>query len=723
MSTTPSTFDKFQQDMFRVVSRVMLVGWGFGISWSFATGDDYFLLHLVAFLAVLASNILSGCPMGIRQYLLIASIFVAAVGEILSSGTTGHELLNFTLTVMLVRVMRGTREATFAALFCVVSFVVSIYLVIEGHVSIDDDLFAVSDTWGDWVFFPILLVITSATTVTAYSILANKFISATGELDKLVIDLGNEVETRKVIEHELVKSQEQYRLLERNLKDILWIFDLELKPIYMSPSVYDQCGYTVAEAMSQQLDEFVTEDTIGAVLTAFQEAITGITSGDIERSFARTLEYKIKRKDGSEYWVEGVMNLLWEGGKPSGIIGITRDISERKAAEAERLVFEQKMLSVQKMESLGLLAGGIAHDFNNLLVGILGNVDFARSELDEDSPMVEYLDDAIVNAQRAAELCHQLLAYSGRGRFLVQSTDIGKLVLETSQLLNVSVPKNISIQYQIDEELPPVNVDMTQMRQVFMNLVINAADAIGTDAGKITFKIRLEDMSTEDLSLGSNAESLHEGYYIVVDVSDTGAGIESDDIQRVFDPFYTTKETGHGLGLAAVLGIVHGHQGTVKIASEKGLGSTFTIILPSTENKGPAISTRPEESSAQTTRPGVVLVVDDEKIIRGFVRRVAEADQTKVLEASNGKVALGILEEVNGHVDLVLLDLTMPVMNGEETLQRIRSQYPDLPVILSSGFSESENIERFGGDAALRFLQKPYRMAELRSIFREALNN
>jgi two-component system cell cycle sensor histidine kinase/response regulator CckA len=398
-----------------------------------------------------------------------------------------------------------------------------------------------------------------------------------------------------------------------------------------------------------------------------------------------------RRKDGRIIHVSTTISpIRGKAGRVIGASSVTRDITERK-------VFEEQLQETQKLESLGVLAGGVAHDFNNLLVGILGNASLALDSAPPGSPARPLLEGVVQAGERAAALTGQLLDYSGRGRFLVQPLDLSLLVREIVALIHTSISKNVRLELALGEGLPAVEADTAQMQQLVMNLVINAAEAVGDCAGLVRVRTSFEE------SEGARQVRL--------EVEDDGCGMDEATRERIFDPFFTTKLTGRGLGLSAALGIVRSHGGTIQVDTAPGRGSRFTVWLPAA---GAAAAPLRPAAAAGYHASGTVLVIDDESIVRETARLALESFGYTVVVAADGYAALDRLR-TTPEISLVLLDLTMPVMSGEETLLELRRLRPGVPVILSSGFSEMDAIRRFEGLGLAGFLQKPYtadRLAE-----------
>jgi len=396
---------------------------------------------------------------------------------------------------------------------------------------------------------------------------------------------------------------------------------------------------------------------------------------------------------------------------------LKREMAEREMAEEARRAIEAKVLEVQKLESLGVLAGGIAHDFNNLLVAILGNASLALLDLPEDSPARQSIADIEIASQRAGELARQMLAYSGRSRFQVEPVELGELVRELMTLLQVSIRKSVVIKLDLSTEPIVVDADAAQLRQVLMNLVINAADAIGDRSGFVTIRVGQLQADAAYLADVHPEAELAPGRYAALEVSDTGIGMDTATQSRIFDPFFTTKFAGRGLGLAAVLGIVRGHGGALRVYSELGRGSTFRIVLPLSASS-PAPVGGADEPWFGTGR---VLAVDDDVMVRSVARRLLQSFGLTVVEAAGGREAIDCFAADPDGIDAILLDLTMPEVGGAEVFREVRAIRPDIPVVLMSGYHEDEAEAAFEGDGLAGFVQKPFTPADLAKRMRAAL--
>jgi len=427
------------------------------------------------------------------------------------------------------------------------------------------------------------------------------------------------------------------------------------------------------------------------------------------------------RVDGSRQWLSYEVR-PWHhmDGAIGGIVMFTRDITLLKLAQEERAQLEQKLRETQKLESLGVLAGGIAHDFNNILTAIVGNNSLALAELPPDSPLREYLNGIGEASKRAADLIRQMLAYSGRGRFVIQKLDLSRVVEETTQLLRISISKKVSLHLELAKRLPPAEVDAAQISQVIMNLVINSSEAIGDRTGDIHIRTGLIHADAEYLAKTEISDQLAAGDYVFLEVVDNGCGIKPENLKRIFDPFFTTKFTGRGLGLAAVLGIIRSHKGTLSIHSEIGRGTTFKMLIPVARGNFDRPTAMPFDDG-RWRGSGTILVVEDEETVRRTVERILIVLGFDVVLACDGRDGVEKFTQDPRRFKLVLLDLTMPKLDGSQVFGEIRRIDPMIPVILMSGYSEQEATARFSGRGLAGFIQKPFDLPLFRHVLKAAL--
>jgi two-component system cell cycle sensor histidine kinase/response regulator CckA len=383
-------------------------------------------------------------------------------------------------------------------------------------------------------------------------------------------------------------------------------------------------------------------------------------------------------------------------------IVVVRDVTERHREQEERRELDLRMQEAQRLESLGLLAGGVAHDFNNYLAAILGAAEILSKKLPGGPATTEPLDIIRQAGWRASELSRQLLAYAGHAHLETRNVSLSALVVDTAQLLDAATSKRVRLELDLPDDVPAVLGDVSQLRQVLLNLVTNASEALGDREGHITVRTRGVDHS------------------VTLSVSDDGRGMDAATRQKMFDPFFSTKGRGRGLGLASVLGIVRSHGGRVDVESATDLGTTVRIVLPASGAPAEPLE-RPRASALPPLQGGVVLVVDDEPGVRVVTARLLREAGLDAIEAADGRAAIALLER-GARPDVVVLDMTMPGWSGEETLVELHRIDPSLPVILTSGYDESA---RHSPAAMPRppavFLQNPYRIGALLAAIQSAL--
>jgi PAS domain S-box-containing protein len=497
-------------------------------------------------------------------------------------------------------------------------------------------------------------------------------------------------------------SEQRYRRIVTTTHEGVWTVDSAQRTTFVNQRMAEIVGYTAEEMLGRKLHDFVDPEDHALITHKFAERRGGVND---------RYEHRYLRKDGARVIAQVSTNPLYDdAGAFIGALAMVRDITEMRQLEA-------RMLHAQKLESLGVLAGGIAHDFNNLLVGILGNVGLARGELGPHSPAQTYLGDLQIAATRAADLTAQMLAYAGKGRFVIQPIDLNQLIAEILHLLTAVISKDARLQTEFAADLPPTLADATQIRQVVMNLITNASDALGDRPGTITIRTGVVEADPALLATTYVDERLPPGRYVCLSVADTGCGFDAATQARLFDPFFTTKFTGRGLGLAAVLGILRGHRGAISVDAAPGQGARFKVLLPAASPQ--AASPCPPRD--ETVRPGegLVLIADDEAAVRTVARRVLERAGYTVCTAADGREAVAVFRERVSEIQAVLLDMTMPLLRGDEVCRELRRIRPDVRVVLTSGFSDPS----FGADLAgpVGFLPKPWTPQDLLTALRDEL--
>lgn len=518
--------------------------------------------------------------------------------------------------------------------------------------------------------------------------------------------VGVDVTERRRAEDELRNAHQRLAFHVNNspLAYIEW--DSERRVQRWSPQAVEIFGWTEREALGKtdaELRLVPPED-----MAEVDETVKGLIGGTLARGVLANRNY---RKDGAIIHCEWYNSALYgESGKVESLLSQVQDVTERVESQEERQRLEAQVQHAQKLESLGVLAGGIAHDFNNLLVGILGNADLALLSLPEKGEARECLMDLVVSAQHAAELCKQMLAYSGRGRFVVEPVDVNGMLRSMGSLIQASISKRAVLNLLLAEKLPLIEADAAQLRQVFMNLLINASDALGDDDGRIDVSSSVEFCDRDYFDRRAVREDLAGGEYVRVEIRDSGCGMDPETQRKIFEPFFTTKFTGRGLGLAAVLGIMRGHRGAITVSSAPGEGAAFTLYFPVAAGVCEAFGGIGECFGADGAR---VLVVDNEPMVRSLAQRSLESAGYVVSCAANGAEALDLLKRHRDEFHAMLLDLNLPTANGQILFSTLRSLTRGLPIVVTSGYSEEESVSRLGVAGLDAYLQKPYSAQEL----------
>jgi PAS domain S-box-containing protein len=462
----------------------------------------------------------------------------------------------------------------------------------------------------------------------------------------------------------------------------------------------------------------------------------GLSPGELvgrplAESYPHTTDYVARAFAGEAVtWLRAIDDMTFEcrltpahgpDGRVTRVIGVASDVTERRRGEETRLALERKLLEAQKLESLGVLAAGIAHDFNNLLVSVLGNASLALSDLPPGSPTTEQIRQIEVAARRGSDLTRQMLAYAGQGSIALERVDLNAVVDEMRGLLRVSIPRRVAERYELAAELPAVEADPTQVRQILMNLLMNAAEGIGAADGTITVRTGtavLDDAALREMRHGPDAAP---GLHVFIEVADTGCGMDAATAAKIFDPFFSTKFAGRGLGLASVLGTVRGHRGALLVRSQPGVGTTFRVFLPCRDGR-PAEKAPIETAPAAVADAGrTILLVDDEEDVRMVTQHMLERLGCSVLVAGDGREGIEVFRTNAQVIDAVIVDLTLPRLGGEQAFREIRRIRPDAPVIVISGYNDERTTRRLAEAGLAGFLRKPFSVADLRTMMDRAL--
>jgi two-component system cell cycle sensor histidine kinase/response regulator CckA len=520
---------------------------------------------------------------------------------------------------------------------------------------------------------------------------------------------------------DLSSSEERYRLLVETAHDVIMRHDLSGKVTFVNRAGLELTGLEEGELVGRNAMEIVPSELHEETLGRKKQRSSG-------EAGVFLYETAFLNKQGQPVPMEVSSTLIPGSATGAGepqVLLVARNISERKRVEKEQRELEARLRDAQKLESLGVLAGGIAHEFNNLLVTIMGNAELVMGDLQEGSTNRNSLDAVLEAAGRAADLCRQMQAYGGREQISVQPADLNHLITDIQNLLQVSVSKRSHLHFELAAELPPALMDETQIRQVIMNLVTNAAESLGDEGGEIMVRTGVSDFESSYLNTLINGNNLESGSYVWCEVRDSGCGMDADVADRVFDPFFTTKFTGRGLGMSAALGILTGHGGGFMMETGPASGSTISFLLPvhQTEVSEPRRRGRRTPRKPTVDLAGkLVLVVDDDPRVRAvgesFLRRLG----CKVLSAADGFEAIRVFGERHRDIDAVLLDYTMAGMDGMSAYRRLRVIRSDIPVILSSGYDPHE-IEGKTQDLDIAgFVAKPYSLKMMREVLAEVLS-
>jgi two-component system cell cycle sensor histidine kinase/response regulator CckA len=521
-----------------------------------------------------------------------------------------------------------------------------------------------------------------------------------------VTGAATDITLRKRIEAALVRSQALLEQTQQAAGMGGWEYDLRTRTIFWTKETWRIHDLPPA-------DEPLPEERVFDFCAPHsREIFTAAVSQAITEGQAFDLELEIITATSRLVWVRCIGRIELAGEKVARLFGSLQDITRNKKADEDRQKLQLKMLEAQKLESLGVLAGGIAHDFNNLLTVIMGNASLARAT--NGTVSAEALEHIETASNRAADLCRQMLSYAGKSRFSLEGHDLNALIQDTTHLFKTSIAKNAVLEFSLSPAPLQVEIDASQIRQVIMNLVINASDAIGTAPGKIRVRSFLKAVTADQMRDARIGQERPPGDYIILEVEDDGCGMSAETITRIFDPFFTTKFTGRGLGLAAVLGIVRAHRGAFFVRSTLGKGTTFTLALPpatgavATQVKPVALTFSPAEKA-----DGTILIVDDEPQVRKIAASILEKQGYVTALASDGYEALALALAHGMRFKAVLLDLTMPGLDGPATLRELRALSKTVPVLIMSGYSETDARKHIIAAPLVGFIPKPFTADDL----------
>ena len=514
-----------------------------------------------------------------------------------------------------------------------------------------------------------------------------------------IIGVNLDITERKQAAAALLESEERFRNMADTAPVMIWVSGPDKLCTFFNKGWLTFTGRTLEQELGNGWASAVHSEDLDRCIAIYS------SSFDARRNFQ--MEYRLRRADGEFRWVldNGVPRFA-PGGSFAGYIGSCVDITDLKRTQEEAL-------ARQKLESLGVLAGGIAHDFNNLLGGILAEAELVESDLAAGLPVGEEIARIKGVAIRGAEIVRELMIFAGQDQAsLTEPVDLSRLVEELLELLKISISKPVVLQINLDKNLPTVLGNASQIRQVLMNLVINASEAIGERVGVIH-------VATSRVK-GSQGS----GQYVRLEVSDTGSGMTDEAKAKIFDPFFTTKFAGRGLGLAVVQGIVRDHGGTIDVVSAPGQGATFLVLLPCTVKRPLKLSSRSSTGAEQANNEvGTILVVEDEELLRVAVSKALRKRGFSVIEASDGTAGMDLMQKHKEDIDVILLDVTLPGRSSREILDEVRRIRPNLKVILTSAYDKSWVDVSFAGLPITHFIRKPFQLSDLASVLQDALSS
>ena len=515
---------------------------------------------------------------------------------------------------------------------------------------------------------------------------------------------------------ELAASELRFRRIVETTAEGVWLVDIHNITTFVNPAMAQMLGCTPEQMLGRPMFDFMPPDSHDGAAQNVERRMSGIRE---------VHEFPLRHVDGHEVWtIMTTSPVLDDEGSYQGALAMVTDATKKREAEREREELSARMVESQRIESLGVLAGGMAHDFNNLLAAIMGHVEIASQETPLSLRARTALANALSAAQRAAGLTRQLLDYSGRGELALRPLRLAKQSIEIVELLRASIPKRVSIEFSTSDAELVILADPDRLQQATMNLVINAAESYNNQPGTVIVQTAREEVGPHGLSALRSPGPVKPGPYVFLEVRDYGAGMSEATLRRVFEPFFTTKTSGRGLGLAATLGIVRTHGGHLTVRSKVGHGTTFRAYFPLSRETEAKVDEPTPSAPQSSLRSRTLLVVDDEPMVREFAQRLLEAEGYCVLEAGSGSDALTVLRSRLEEIDAVLLDLSMPGMDGDTLLAELRAFAPKLPVIVHSGHAIESTSERLAQWNIAGVLQKPYRAARLsemvRSLFGQA---
>jgi PAS domain S-box-containing protein len=544
--------------------------------------------------------------------------------------------------------------------------------------------------------------------------LEHRVLLRTAELEASNYKLRNEIIERKQAEENFKKSAIQWKATFDAVNDVIWLLDNNYRII--------RCNSATEKYFKKDI-----MDILGSYCWEIAHGASEPVCDCPYMQLKQGMERKTCELQSGQHWLDVSVDPIFDDkGNMNGAVHIIRDITSRKHEEKKREKLQEQLRHSQKMESLGIVTGGIAHDFNNLLQNIIGNQELALLGMKESSAEKECIKTASLAAQNAADLTSQMLAYSGRGHFVLEQVNLNHIIMDMDQVLRSFISKDTALSYRLSNDLPKVNADKIQIRQIIQNLVINASEAIGASEGQVRVSTGIVQCRREDLESQWIIGQSPDGLYVYLEITDTGCGMDDKILDKIFDPFFSTKNIGRGLGLAAVHGIIRGHKCSVQINSKLGTGTEFRILFPVSE-KNDDTEGKGVVEKLETGKSKVILFVDDEAELVNIGVTALEISGYKVLAASNGIEALEIFNsnlntaKEEDRIACIILDYIMPRMDGEEAMREFKRIAPGVPVILISGYGEDFVFQHFNKNDLAGFIKKPYSLKALTELLKETL--
>lgn len=565
--------------------------------------------------------------------------------------------------------------------------------------------------WATYVLMNTVTAIAAALLVRGMQKMAEQELNTSIKLQDEHEKLMLEMEERSKAVTALRKSEKQYRLLAENVTDIIWILSLEtMKFSYVSPSVLRVRGFTPEEAVNQGIEDIVPPDSLEDIIGILSEELEMDGKDGVDPERSRTLEIEESRKDGSYKWAEATVTFIRDDdGKPLEVLGVTRDIHDRKQSEKEKKDIGKKLQQAQKMEAIANLAGGIAHQFNNALSIVMGRMEILDLDL-SDEKIKKNFGPVRKTFDRMVGLTEQLLAYARGGKYQAASISMAQFVQNTLPLIEHTVKPSIRVEADLPPNIPIVKADSTQMQMVLSALLSNASEAT-QEKGYI--RISCREMIFNETEVDDFSPGIKQGRYVKLTVRDNGRGMDEETRGRIFEPFFTTKFQGRGLGMAAVYGIIKNHEGWIFVESELGEGTSVHIYLPVTEDKDTEAGIQAGEEPAMLEGTGTVLLIEDEELVMDVSRTMLERLGYQVIPACTGKEAVDRSRQFGGEIDLALLDIKLPDMEALNVYTELKKSRPALKVIVYSGFFQDGAASKLLDAGANSFIQKPFSMYEL----------